>query len=125
MERRFWLWGFAFGLTAIILGAFGAHGLKAILSESQLDSFETGIRYQIYHAFIMIIIGGFPKLQSKLILVLIVSGVFLFSGSIYLLNLRDFLNFQELKYLGPVTPIGGLLLITAWGKLFYQTIIKK
>lgn len=118
MGRKFLLWGFGFGLTAILLGAFGAHGLKQILTETQLDSFETGVRYQIYHALLLIIIGFNPKFQSKATVNLVVAGVLLFSFSIYFLNLRDYFGIPQLKMLGPITPIGGLLLISAWGLLF-------
>lgn len=124
MERKFWLWGFGFALTAVILGAFGAHGLKLILTETQLESFETGVRYQMYHAFLLIIVGTIPKFHSKSILIFIVSGILLFSSSIYLLNLKDVLGLDYLKYLGPVTPLGGLLLIFGWAQLFLKSFKK-
>lgn len=108
------MWGLLFGVLSIILGAFGAHALRAHLSSDQLASFETGIRYQMYHGLLLILLANFKFLQSKLIFGLYIAGIFFFSFSIYLLNLRGLMGIESLKYLGPITPIGGLLLILAW-----------
>lgn len=115
------------GLTAIILGAFGAHALKVRLSVEQLSSFETGVKYQMYHALFLLVLSFNSDCTEKLkktLFYLIVSGVLLFSGSIYLLSTRVISGF-ELKFLGPITPIGGLLLIIAWTFLFMHFIKKK
>lgn len=115
------------GLTAIILGAFGAHALKVRLSVEQLSSFETGVKYQMYHALFLLVLSFNSHCTEKLkkiLFYLIVSGVLLFSGSIYLLSTRVISGF-ELKFLGPITPIGGLLLIVAWIFLFMHFIKKK
>jgi len=114
------------GMIAIILGAFGAHALKKVLSIEQLATFETGVRYQMYHALFLLFIGLIPNLTSKAkntIYNLVLSGVILFSGSIYLLATNGLtpINF---RFIGPVTPIGGLLLISAWTVLLYN-ITKK
>ena len=92
MERKFLLWGFILGGLAVIIGAFGAHALKDILTESQQASFETGIRYQIYHSLLLLFLSTQSQLKSKLLLNLLVVGVLLFSFSIYFLNLRSFLG---------------------------------
>jgi len=115
------------GMTAIILGAFGAHALKKILSIEQLATFETGVRYQMYHALFLLFIGLFTGLTSKIkntIYVLVLSGVLLFSGSIYLLATNDMTSF-DFKTIGFVTPIGGVLLISAWGVLLVNLLKKK
>jgi len=115
------------GMTAIILGAFGAHALKKILSIEQLATFETGVRYQMYHALFLLFIGLFTGLTSKTkntIYVLVLSGVLLFSGSIYLLATNDMTSF-DFKTIGFVTPIGGVLLISAWGVLLVNLLKKK
>ena len=125
MEKKFLVWGFIFGGLAVIIGAFGAHALKEILTESQQVSFETGIRYQMYHAFLLLFLSTQPKISSRLLLNLIVTGILLFSVSIYLLNLRDYLGADWLSFLGPITPIGGLLLIAAWFIAAFKTIQKK
>lgn len=120
MKKAFLLWAGIFGLLAVVLGALGAHALKEILSEDQIDSFETGVRYQMYHALLLLIISCLKELQSKAILFLIVAGVFLFSFSIYLLNLRYELGMEGLSFLGPITPIGGILLISAWASIIVK-----
>jgi uncharacterized membrane protein YgdD (TMEM256/DUF423 family) len=116
-----------FGMIAIILGAFGAHALKKVLSLEQLSTFETGVRYQMYHAVFLLFIGLLNELSQKAkktIYFLVLFGVILFSGSIYLLATNDLTSF-DFKVIGFVTPIGGLLLILAWGVLLLNIINKK
>ena len=127
MDKRILLVAAILGVTAIILGAFGAHALKKVLSEAQLQSFEVGVRYQMYHALFLLFIGVFAFLNEKERLVifwLTITGVLFFSGSIYLLATNGITNFKT-KFLGPITPIGGLLLISAWSYLFYSILSKK
>ncbi|KGO90464.1 DUF423 domain-containing protein [Flavobacterium suncheonense] len=115
------------GAVAIILGAFGAHGLKEILSESQLLTFETGVKYQMYHALFLLFVGTtglLSETSKKKILWLTGLGVLFFSGSIYLLSTATATGL-EVKFLGPVTPIGGMLLIAAWILLFAKIFSKK
>lgn len=114
------------GMIAIILGAFGAHALKKVLNIEQLATFETGVRYQMYHALFLLFIGLIPNLTVKAkntIYNLVLSGVLLFSGSIYLLATND-LTPIDFRFIGPVTPIGGLLLISAWTVLLFQALRK-
>jgi uncharacterized membrane protein YgdD (TMEM256/DUF423 family) len=116
-----------FGMIAIILGAFGAHALKKVLSLEQLSTFETGVRYQMYHAIFLLFIGltnDLSQKAKKTIYFLVLFGVILFSGSIYLLATNDLTSF-DFKVIGFVTPIGGLLLILAWGVLLLNIINKK
>jgi len=111
-----------FCLSAVILGAFGAHALKEVLSESQLSSFQTGIRYQFFHGVVILILSlNATYFTSKLnsILKIMIAGIILFSFSIYLLSLQDLIGIS-LSILGPITPIGGLLLISAWIVLFFS-----
>ena len=127
MDKKILLAAVFLGITAIILGAFGAHALKKVLSVEQLQSFEVGVRYQMYHALFLLFIGVFTFLNEKerlLIFWLTIFGVLFFSGSIYLLATNGITNLKT-KFLGPVTPIGGLLLISAWGYLFYAIFSKK
>ena len=111
-----------FCLSAVILGAFGAHALKEVLSESQLNSFRTGIRYQFFHGLAILILSlnskQFTDRLSSIIKIMS-AGIILFSFSIYLLNIQDLVGFS-MSYLGPITPIGGLLLITSWTGLFFS-----
>jgi uncharacterized membrane protein YgdD (TMEM256/DUF423 family) len=127
MDKKILLAAAFLGITAIVLGAFGAHALKKVLSVEQLQSFEVGVRYQMYHALFLLFIGVFAFLNEKerlLIFWLTIFGVLFFSGSIYLLATNGITNLKT-KFLGPVTPIGGLLLISAWGYLFYAIFSKK
>lgn len=115
------------GMMAIVLGAFGAHALKKVLNLEQLNTFETGVKYQMYHAIFLLFIGTTTLLSEKTkktILYLVVSGVFLFSGSIYLLATNNLTTF-DFKVIGFLTPIGGLLLILGWFILFLNLIKKK
>lgn len=115
------------GMTGILLGAFGAHGLKKIVEPDAVASFETGVRYQIYHALFLLFIGSTTFLSEsakKQIFTLVVIGVALFSVSIYFLALKKYISF-DIKKFGFVTPIGGLLLIGAWGILFLNIIKRK
>ena len=118
-------WGATFALTAVIIGAFGAHALKELLSSNQLASFETGVRYQMYHGIVLLFIGiSFDKIQNTpLISKLFISGTLLFSLSIYLLNLQEVLG-TSLSFLGPITPIGGALLIAGWFILLLSLLKK-
>ena len=104
-------------MTSVILGAFGAHALKEVLTPEQLISFETGVRYQMIHAIAILLIAfkghHFHLRYEKWIVNLFGIGIILFSFSIYLLNLQDVLEFKA-KWLGPITPIGGSLLIIGW-----------
>lgn len=127
MNKKLISTGALFGMIAFILGAFGAHALKQVLSVDQLITFETGVRYQMYHALFLIFIGLLPDLSEKtknIIYYLIISGVIFFSGSIYLLATNSMTSF-DFKVIGFVTPIGGLLLILAWGVLLLNYFNKK
>mgnify|MGYP003544297307 FL=1 len=127
MDKRILLVAAFLGVTAIILGAFGAHALKKVLSVEQLATFEVGVRYQMYHALFLLFIGTFTFLGEKersIIFYLTIVGVLFFSGSIYLLATNTITNLKT-KFLGPVTPIGGLFLVSAWVYLFYAVLSKK
>ena len=127
MDKKIISTGAILGMIAIILGAFGAHALKKVLSMEELSTFETGVRYQMYHAFFLLFIGminDLSKKAKKIIYNLVVFGVLLFSGSIYLLATNSLTSF-DFKTIGFITPIGGLLLILAWGVLLFHTLMKK
>lgn len=101
---------------AIVLGAFGAHGLKDAVDESSLDTFEIGVRYQVYHSLALLMIGFTDRIPQKLkkrSLVLWLVGILLFCGSLYLLAIEELLG-MNLSFLGPITPIGGLAFILGW-----------
>lgn len=96
----------------VLLGAFGAHALKKILSPEMLDVYKTGVEYQFYHALGLLLIGliGF-RIESKWLRwsgIALVAGIILFSGSLYALSISG------LKILGAITPIGGLSFVAGW-----------
>ncbi|WP_333854257.1 DUF423 domain-containing protein [Epilithonimonas sp.] len=116
--------GGIYGLLSVILGAFGAHAFKKILSVERLESFETGVRYQIYAAFFLLIVGYILKFETsseKWISILMIAGTFLFSVSIYFLSFQDVWG-VNLKFLGPITPLGGLFMIISWAMLIYYFV---
>ena len=101
------------GMLSVIFGAFGAHALKKILSKEQLHSFEVGVKYQIYHAIVLLALGFNTKNISSPTYWCFTLGVILFSFSIYALVISDAKG-KKLKFLGPITPLGGLLLVIGW-----------
>ncbi len=113
--------GAVYGLVAVILGAFGAHALKKILSVDKLASFETGVKYQMYSALFLLIVGYILKFEApseKWISILMIAGTFIFSVSIYLLAFSEVAAIPS-KILGPLTPFGGLMMIISWVMLIF------
>lgn len=114
--------GILFGMSAVILGAFGAHGLEKLIDQNSVQTFETGVEYQMFHALLLLILGGLPQLKpedKKVVFYLLVSGIICFSFSIYLLATNALTGF-DFRTIGFVTPIGGTLLIIAWGLFGYK-----
>ncbi|CAL2085475.1 DUF423 domain-containing protein [Tenacibaculum sp. 190524A05c] len=110
-----------FGALSIVLGAFGAHALKKKLTSEQLASFETGVKYQMYHAIVLLVLGfNFNSNFSNAALFIII-GTILFSFSIYGLVLSDAFG-KKMKFLGPITPIGGLCLLVGWVLVFLHCL---
>ncbi|MEM6319683.1 MAG: DUF423 domain-containing protein [Bacteroidota bacterium] len=122
MHKTFLQLGSLFALLGVILGAFGAHGLERHLNADQIATFNTGVRYQFYHAFALLVVAILfaPMKQDQLLTYagwLFTVGIVFFSGSIYLLACREMLGIANWKWLGPITPIGGTLFIIGWGLL--------
>jgi len=118
MRKDILIKGGILGVIAVLGGAFGAHALKEILTPEHLASFQTGVRYQLIHAvvllFLFLLTLKFDNKQFKIAANLIFWGVILFSGSIYILTLKNIIGLEALKFAGPITPIGGLLIISGW-----------
>jgi len=116
------------GILAVILGAFGAHALANKLSESQLNTYQTGIQYHYYHTITLLIVVVASRLYSKPIwlyraAIFFILGIFCFSGSIYLLACKELLSLQNwTKIIGPITPIGGLFFIVAWSMIVVHAL---
>ncbi|MFZ0489298.1 MAG: DUF423 domain-containing protein [Salegentibacter sp.] len=116
MKELVLIFGGIYGSLAVVFGAFGAHALKKRINAEQQKSFETGVRYQMYHALILVISGivfPFMTFGQQLTAWCFIIGIFFFSFSIYGLVLSDSVG-KKWRFLGPVTPFGGLLLILGW-----------
>jgi len=116
MKKIILLFATFYGAFGVLFGALGAHALKKVLSPELLESFNTGVKYQIYHALLLLILGFYLSFESKFeqaIGLSFVIGTFLFSFSIYALSFSKVWSIN-MKFLGPVTPLGGLLLIAGW-----------
>lgn len=117
------------GALAVVLGAFGAHMLKESLDASQLASYKTGNTYQFYHSLLLLLIGILYKFEPGKLLKysfwLCSIGILCFSGSLYILACKDLLRINSTSIIGPITPIGGLLMATAWLILATNYLTKK
>ena len=122
MDKKILIAGVSLGMLSVVLGAFGAHGLKELVSIEATQTFETGVRYQMYHAILLLFVATTTFLNEKtkkIVYYLVIIGVLFFSGSIYVLATNSLTNF-DFKTIGFITPIGGLFLILAWIFLFVE-----
>ena len=123
MQRKFIIIGSLMGLLAVMFGAFGAHSLEKLIEVDQIATFETGVTYQFYHTFAILIVALLFKIMpSKPLRIagwFFVSGIICFSGSLYLLACKDILSINT-SFLGPITPIGGMFFIIGWAILAVQ-----
>lgn len=116
MKRKIISTALVLGVTSIILGAFGAHALKKHLTPEALNSFEVGVRYQMYHALFLLFLALVENVSDtlkKMVFFSIVAGVVCFSGSIYLLSTKV-ITHVDISSFALVTPLGGLLLMLGW-----------
>ncbi|MEY3377906.1 MAG: hypothetical protein RLZZ328_1019 [Bacteroidota bacterium] len=132
MHRSIQLRGIVFAAIAVILGAFGAHALKAVLPLDRLQVFETGVRYQIIHSIALIVLSlnltkyedaTFASKWMHRAALFMTIGIVLFSGSLYIISTSSILPFSVGPWMGPITPIGGLFFIigwTSWGIASYR-----
>jgi uncharacterized membrane protein YgdD (TMEM256/DUF423 family) len=122
MNKKILIAAAVLGIVGIILGAFAAHGLKELISIDAQKTFETGVRYQIYHAFFLLFVGASNLISAKsktYIFYFVLIGILFFSGSIYGLATNQLSSF-DFKTIGFITPIGGLLLILSWVLLLFS-----
>lgn len=129
MFKKALILSFVFALLAVVIGAFGAHGLKPLMTPETFDSFETGVKYQFYHAIALAITGilylSFPSKKIITATWFFSLGIVLFSGSIYLLTYLKSTQEIGLGKLGLITPIGGLCFIAGWLFLILAVAGKK
>lgn len=118
MHRTYLILGSLFAGLGVVLGAFGAHGLRKIVALESIATFQTGVQYQMYHAFALLLVGLlYERLPHALLQwagILFISGIILFSGSLYLLVGLKAADKQGFGTVGIITPIGGLLFIAGW-----------
>jgi uncharacterized membrane protein YgdD (TMEM256/DUF423 family) len=116
------------GVLAVALGAFAAHALKERISDYAVNIFETGVRYQFYHVFALLVAGilykEFPNRFIRWAGILFISGIILFSGSLYCLMYIKGAVMPGYKWIGAITPIGGLAFILGWLSLFIGCFAK-
>jgi uncharacterized membrane protein YgdD (TMEM256/DUF423 family) len=125
MNRTLAAAAFLSGFFAVAIGAFGAHGLKPLMDEHTQSVFDTATRYHFYHALALLGLAALPFSKwQRLAGTCFIIGIVLFSGSLYLLALKDVLHIAHWKFLGPVTPLGGLFFLAGWG-LGLIAILKK
>jgi uncharacterized membrane protein YgdD (TMEM256/DUF423 family) len=122
MPKTFLLIAAFLGALSVILGAFAAHGLKKIVPPDSISTFETAVRYQFYHTFALLAIGILMERFHGQWLVwagyFFITGIVLFSGSLYLLTLMKVTENVGVSRIGIITPIGGLFLVAGWIMLF-------
>ena len=118
MSRNFLVAAALLGALTVAIGAFGAHGLKQVVSPESLGVFETAVRYQFYHVFALLAVAIlFKENPGKLLLwsgYLFIIGIILFSGSLYLLTFLKAANKVGMEGIGIITPFGGLFFISGW-----------
>lgn len=118
MHKRFLTWGALLAGLAVALGAFGAHGLKKLVPPETVTTFETGVRYQVYHALALLLAGlvaeRLPSVWVKRAAWCFLIGILLFSGSLYLLTALKATDTVGLSGLGAITPVGGMFFIAGW-----------
>ena len=129
MRKSFLVSGILLAGLAVALGAFGAHGLKKIVDEQSVEVFKTGVQYQFYHSLALILTGILSlHVSSKEINWagnLFICGILLFSGSLYGITAFKAMGAAVPKFIGPVTPLGGLLFIAGWIFLLIAVIKRK
>ena len=117
MKKRIFITAAVLGALAVIMGAFGAHALQNILKPEELRVWHTGVQYQFYHTAALLGLSGLSRYKTRLVkdaYYLFLTGIILFSGSLYLLACQTQLGIGWLSFIGPLTPLGGVLLIGGW-----------
>ena len=117
------------GMLGVIIGAMGAHALKPLLNQDQLSWIQKGVQYQFIHLIMIFICVILSKIYQQTIFLkagwLFMTGIILFSGSLYLLATRDLIGLTYWKWLGPITPLGGLSFIAGWLLMIYGNLKSK
>lgn len=111
------------GLTAVALGAFGAHALKSHLSDYQATIWEKAVHYQLFHTMVLLFMHlwykQMPSVLKMRVIYFFIAGILCFSGSLYLLATKDLMGLSS-TLLGPITPLGGICFLLAWGGMMWE-----
>lgn len=125
MNKQIILTASFFGLIAVILGAFGAHGLEDKISAYHIGTWKTANEYHFYHTFALLFLSTFSRAKTLSIRVSFIAftiGILLFSGSLYVLSVRTLIGIESTSILGPITPLGGLFFMIGWIGLFVAAV---
>jgi len=129
MQNRFIITSGIFGALTVALGAMGAHALKMLITPDSLQTFETAVKYQMYHTLALLLTGILMQNNSSGLLKwagrLFIMGIILFSGSLYFLATRSLIGLDEMRWVGAITPFGGLAFISGWLLLAFSFYNKK
>lgn len=128
MNKRIIITASIFGMIAVAFGAFGAHTIKNLVSPSSLEVWKTAVNYQFYHTFALLFLALYSQKHNNSIDLaawFFSIGIILFSGSLYLISIKEILQLPGLAVLGPITPIGGLFFIMGWITLLIAVIKSK
>lgn len=124
MQRRFTAWGALLAMLSVVIGAFGAHLLKPVIGDDYLQTYETGVHYHMVHALSLILVAILIGQWGESVRLrwagrLLIAGIVLFSGSLYVLSITG------VTFLGAITPLGGLCFIAGWLCLAWEAISRK
>ena len=128
MNKKIIITAAAFGFLAVIFGAFGAHSLKKLISVEQLEVWQTAVQYHFYHTLAILFLSTFSRSRNKIInfsFYCFTLGILLFSGSLYLISLKNILGIESVGVLGPITPVGGLFFMLGWLSLLLAALRDK
>lgn len=124
--KKLILFGSIFAMLGVIIGAFAAHTLQPVMTSTQAHSFETGVKYQLLHSLAILIMAVLYKTSNQKLFItaayLFSIGIVLFSFSLYLLSLKQLLGISNWTFLGPITPLGGLMFICGWIMVLWAAI---
>jgi uncharacterized membrane protein YgdD (TMEM256/DUF423 family) len=125
MNKRIIITASLLGMLAVVLGAFGAHGVKPKISLEEMQTWQTAVDYHFYHVFALLFLSTFSRVRSRLINIsywFFTVGIVLFSGSLYILAAKSLLDLTQISFIGPITPVGGLCFIIGWTALLLAAI---
>ena len=128
MNKRIIISAAIFGMLAVVFGAFGAHSLKKILTADEMEIWHTAVQYHFYHTFALLFLSTFARFKNNIInfsSYCFVAGIILFSGSLYLMALKNVFHWDSVSFLGPITPVGGLFFILGWLSLLLAAVKDK